>query len=183
MRVKRWYIEGFERFNEHGELTGCLPKGIEICTTIHVRIEGVITELRTSLHLLQAVAHRHSLEAVLTSHHPYLTRFIPNPPLNAYEQQLLHQSPEDLSALLSMVTYGPDLNFSVSGLSVEQQIDLGQKLTYYSPCIVPWSFSSPFYGGVSGKVSRRERFTEPANALPSRCFWLNRVICSKAILP
>jgi hypothetical protein len=63
------------------------------------------------------------------------------------ERRLLHQSPEDLSALLSMVTYGPDLNFSIEGLLVEALIDLGRKLTYYNPFIVPWSFSSPFYDG------------------------------------
>ncbi len=147
IRVKRWYIEGFERFNERGELTACLPKGIEIRTTIHPSIAGAVDELTASFHQLCAVVQRHGLTPVLTSHHPYQTRFVPDPPLNAYEQQLLHLSPEDLSALLSMVTYGPDLNISAADLSVAALIDLGQKLTYYSPAIVPWSFSSPFYAG------------------------------------
>ncbi|GLV55369.1 hypothetical protein KDH_22160 [Dictyobacter sp. S3.2.2.5] len=147
IRVKRWYIEGFERFSEGGELTDCLPKGIEIRTTIHSSIEAAVNELRTNFHLLQAVAARHGFLPVLTSHNPYQTSFVPDPPLCAYEQQLLHQSPEDLSALLSMVTYGPDLNFSIEALPVERMIDLGRKLTYYSPYIVPWSFSSPFYNG------------------------------------
>jgi gamma-glutamyl:cysteine ligase YbdK (ATP-grasp superfamily) len=147
IRVKRWYIEGFERFSESGSLVDCLPKGIEIRTTLHPSIGGAVNELTTSFHQLRAVAARHGLVPVLTSHHPYRTSFDPDPPLNAYEQQLLHQSPEDLSALLSMVTYGPDLNFSMEDLSVEAMIDLGRKLTYYSPYIVPWSFSSPFYDG------------------------------------
>ena len=148
IRVKRWYIEGFERFNEGGELTGCLPKGIEIRTTIHSSIRGTVNELCTSFQILQDVARRHGLIPVLTSHHPYRTCFVPDPPLCAYEQHLLQQSPEDASALLSMVTYGPDLNISLEeALSVEALIDLGRKLTYYSPYIVPWSFSSPFYDG------------------------------------
>jgi gamma-glutamyl:cysteine ligase YbdK (ATP-grasp superfamily) len=46
-----------------------------------------------------------------------------------------------------MVTYGPDLNFSLTDLPPERLIDLGRKLTYYSPYLVPWSFSSPFYAG------------------------------------
>ena len=46
-----------------------------------------------------------------------------------------------------MLTYGPDLSLSVKGLTTEQVIDVGKKLTYYSPFIVPFSFSSPFYGG------------------------------------
>lgn len=147
IRVKRWYIEGFERFDANGSLTDCLPKGIEIRTTIHPSIRDAVNELTTSFHQLQVVAARHGLEPVLISHHPYQTCFVPDPPLNAYEQQLLHQSPEDLSSLLSMVTYGPDLNLSIEGLPTEALIDLGRKLTYYSPYIVPWSFSSPFYEG------------------------------------
>ncbi|HTK08946.1 MAG TPA: glutamate--cysteine ligase [Ktedonobacteraceae bacterium] len=147
IRVKRWYIEGFERFSEGGELTDCLPKGIEIRTTIHPSIRGAVNELTASFHLLQEVAARHNLLPVLTSHHPYRTCFVPDPPLNAYEQQVVNQSPEDRTAVISMVTYGPDLNFSMETLSVEDMIDLGQKLTYYSPYIVPWSFSSPFYNG------------------------------------
>jgi len=47
--------------------------------------------------------------------------------------------------LLSMLTYGPDLNFSLQGMSSDVLIDLGCKLTYYSPYIVPFTFSSPFY--------------------------------------
>jgi hypothetical protein len=147
IRVKRWYIEGFERFSEGGELTDCQPKGIEIRTTIHPSIAGAVNELITSFHQLRTVATRHGLVPVLTSHHPYRTHFVPDPPLNSFEHQLLHQSPEDLSALSSMVTYGPDLNFSVEELPVEEVIDIGRKLTFYSPFIVPWSFSSPFYDG------------------------------------
>jgi hypothetical protein len=147
IRVKRWYIEGFERFSESGELVDCLPKGIEIRTTIHQSIAEAVNELEASFQVLRAVAGRHGLLPVLTSYHPYRTCFVPDPPLSAYEQQLLRQSPEDLSALLSMVTYGPDLNFSVEACSVEAMIDIGRKLTYYSPSLVPWSFSSPFYDG------------------------------------
>ncbi len=47
-----------------------------------------------------------------------------------------------------MLTYGPDLNISVAGLSTEGVIDIGRKLTYYSPYIVPFSYSSPFYQGT-----------------------------------
>jgi gamma-glutamyl:cysteine ligase YbdK (ATP-grasp superfamily) len=46
-----------------------------------------------------------------------------------------------------MLTYGPDLNLSVANLPVEKIINIGQKLTYYSPYIVPFSYSSPFYQG------------------------------------
>ncbi|HEX3640739.1 MAG TPA: hypothetical protein VHV10_05565 [Ktedonobacteraceae bacterium] len=69
-------------------------------------------------------------------------------PINTYEHMLLDQSPEDRTLLVSMLTYGPDLKFSVEGLSTDAMIDLGRKLMYYSPYIVPFSYSSPFYGGT-----------------------------------
>ena len=46
-----------------------------------------------------------------------------------------------------MVSYGPDLNISMANLSTERLIDIGKKLTYYSPYIIPFSYSSPFYNG------------------------------------
>lgn len=60
---------------------------------------------------------------------------------------LLGQSPEDRTSLASMLTYGPDLSFSMEGLSAEAMIDLWRKLTYYSH-ILPFSYSSPFYDGT-----------------------------------
>ena len=53
-------------------------------------------------------------------------------------------SPEKQTAYIPMMTQGPDLNMSVEGLGVEQLIDFGKKLTYYSPYIIPFTFSSPF---------------------------------------
>ena len=35
----------------------------------------------------------------------------------------------------------------MADLSTENVIDIGRKLTYYSPYIVPFSYSSPFYKG------------------------------------
>jgi hypothetical protein len=46
------------------------------------------------------------------------------------------------------LTYGPDLSFSLQGASDNDLIDLAKKLTYYSPYIVPFTFSSPFYAGT-----------------------------------
>lgn len=148
IRVKRWYMEGFERFSMSGELTAYIPKGIEIRTTIHSTIQGAVDELTDSFRLLREMAIHFDLTPVLTSYHPYQTAFAPDPPLNTYEQQLLKQSPEDETALISMLTYGPDLNISLHGLSVQALIDIGRKLTYYSPYIIPFSYSSPFYNGT-----------------------------------
>ncbi len=148
IKEKRWYIEGFERFADDEKVIECLPKGIEIRTTIHSDIESTITELSESFHLLCEVASTFGFSPVLISFNPYETVFEPQPPLNDYELKLRQVSPEDQTAGIAMLTYGPDLNISLAGLSSEQVIDIGSKLTYYSPYIVPFSYSSPFYQGA-----------------------------------
>jgi gamma-glutamyl:cysteine ligase YbdK (ATP-grasp superfamily) len=148
IRKKRWYIEGFERFADSGKIVDCLPKGIEIRTTINSTISSTIKELTESFCLLSKVAAQYGFSPVLISFNPYKTAFEPEPPLNDYEMQLIQQTyPEEQTASIYMVTYGPDLNLSMAGLSNESLIDIGKKLTYYSPYIVPFSYSSPFYQG------------------------------------
>lgn len=146
IKRKRWYIEGYERFSETGELLGCTPKGIEIRTTLHPTIVGAVQELRESFVQLCTVTRPAGLRPVLTSFNPIQTAFSPQPPLNQYETKRRDSSPEKQTADIPMLTHGPDLNFSIRGLSADELIRVGQKLTYYSPAIVPFSFSSPFYG-------------------------------------
>ncbi|NEQ46825.1 MAG: glutamate--cysteine ligase [Leptolyngbya sp. SIOISBB] len=146
IKRKRWYIEGYERFSEAGELLDCAPKGIEIRTTIQPTIASTIQELRESFSQLCEVAAPANLLPVLISFNPIQTDFLPQPPLNHYESARREASPEKRTAHIPMLTYGPDLNFSMAGLSPEALIRVGKKLTYYSPAIVPFSFSSPFYG-------------------------------------
>lgn len=148
IRKKRWYIEGFERFADSDEVIDCLSKGVEIRTTIHSDIQGAIRELSESFNLLVDIAAEYGFSPVLTSFHPYKTAFIPNPPLNEYELKQLQTYPDEQTANIYMVTYGPDLNISVADLPIERVIDIGKKLTYYSPYIVPFSYSSPFYNGT-----------------------------------
>lgn len=147
IRQKRWYVEGFERFTPSGELLDCIPKGIEIRTTIHSTIQGAIAELTTSFSLLREVAAKSGFSPVLTSFNPYPRVFEFNPPLNNFEIQQLDADPDEKTAYIFMVSYGPDLNLSVADLPIKEVIDIGQKLTYYSPYIVPFSYSSPFYNG------------------------------------
>ncbi|MBH8578193.1 glutamate--cysteine ligase [Nostocaceae cyanobacterium CENA369] len=147
IKKKRWYIEGFERFADSDKVIDCLPKGIEIRTTIHSNIQTAITELSNSFHLLHEVATNFGFIPVLHSFNPYNKVFEPQPPLNDYEIKQLQAYPDEQTANIYMVTYGPDLNISVSNLSIESLIDIGKKLTYYSPYIVPFTYSSPFYDG------------------------------------
>ncbi|BBD63929.1 hypothetical protein NIES4072_24150 [Nostoc commune NIES-4072] len=147
IKMKRWYIEGFERFADSDKVIDCHAKGIEIRTTIHSNIQGAITELSESFHLLREVAANFGFSPVLVSFNPYNPVFEPHPPLNDYEIKELQAYPEEQTANIHMVSYGPDLNISVTNLPTEDVIDIGRKLNYYSPYIVPFSYSSPFYKG------------------------------------
>lgn len=147
IKQKRWYIEGFERFQDSEQVIDCIPKGIEIRTTIHSEIESTITELSSSFEQLRSIAAQYGFTPVLISFNPFQKTFDPTPPLNQYETQRRRTSPEKQTANIPMLTYGPDLNLSIMGLSTAHLIDIGRKLTFYSPFIVPFSFSSPFYDG------------------------------------
>jgi gamma-glutamyl:cysteine ligase YbdK (ATP-grasp superfamily) len=147
IRKKRWYIEGFERFADSEKVIDCVPKGIEIRTTIHRDIQSTIAELSESFHLLCEMAKEFGFTPIFVSFNPYRSVYQPDPPLNDYEIRQLQDNPEEQTAYIHMVTYGPDLNISVADLPVEDIIDIGKKLTYYSPYLVPFSYSSPFYQG------------------------------------
>ncbi|MCX5981125.1 MAG: glutamate--cysteine ligase [Nostocales cyanobacterium LacPavin_0920_SED1_MAG_38_18] len=156
IKKKRWYIEGFERFNDSEEVIDCVAKGIEIRTTIHPTIQGAIDELTASFILLSDVAANFGFSPVLASFNPYTCVFEPQPPLNDFEIRQLQAYPDEQTAHIYMVSYGPDLNISLANLSTERLIDIGKKLTYYSPYIIPFSYSSPFYnGGLWGGLSVR----------------------------
>ncbi|QQZ27857.1 glutamate--cysteine ligase [Thiothrix subterranea] len=149
IRRKRWYIEGYERFNEDGTLRTCTPKGIEIRTTIHTSIQSALNELQDSYTLLLEMAARYGYRPAPVSFNPEQVKFTPNPPLNAFErEQQRNESPEERdTAHIPMLTYGPDLSLSQLGMNSAVMVDAASKLTYYSPFIVPFSFNSPFYAG------------------------------------
>jgi hypothetical protein len=147
IREKRWYLEGIERFSETGSLLRFDPKGIEIRTTIHTTIQGAIAELEQSFAQLCAIAESYGYTAVLTSFNPYQTQYSYNPPLNDYEMEQRQDDPSYFMEHQAMLSYGPDLNLALAGLSVEAVIDIGRKLVAYSAYIIPFSFGSSFYAG------------------------------------
>ncbi|RRR69230.1 MAG: glutamate--cysteine ligase [Candidatus Viridilinea halotolerans] len=147
IRHKRWYIEGVERFDEAGQLVAFAAKGIEIRTTVHPTIVAAVAELTTSYGQLNAVAQAAGFTLINVACHPLRTSFCYDPPLNAYEQRLFADEPEYQTEHLPMLTFGPDFNLSWSDLSPAQVCDLGRKLTFYSPAIVPFSFNAPFAAG------------------------------------
>ncbi len=162
IRHKRWYAEGYERLDDRGEMIRFDPKGIEIRTRVHDSVGAVCDALAADATLLGDVASRHGLHPVALGANPLRSVYRLDPPPNEIEQAQMRDSPEERTAYLHMVTYGPDLNLSFpeSGSDPAGLVDAGAKLTYYSPYLVPWSFSSPFrdgrpWGGLSARTARR----------------------------
>lgn len=156
----RWYVEGYERFGEDGTLLRCDPKGIEIRTRIHDSVEEVVEALAADQALLDAAAAEQGLRTVTIGFNPVRSHYPVVPPLNAWERRHRQGSPEERTADLHMVTYGPDLNLSRAGMDAAAVVDTGRKLTHYSPWLVPLSFSSPFrdgapWGGLSARTALR----------------------------
>jgi hypothetical protein len=146
IRVKNWYVEGDERFDECGRCTGLAFKGIEIRTAVFPTIEKSIASLRELRSLLEAQLQVQDWSYVTIGFNPYTRSY--EPTYTPWERtfqasHIAHHLPE-----ISTLSYGPDLNFSCSSKSPEQVLEIVRRLTYYSPFIVPFSFSSPFVGGA-----------------------------------
>lgn len=144
IKRKRWYIEGFERFDESGKYLYTDAKGFEIRTPICKSIEDAVSTLKKDFSLWRDEAKKFDYYACNVSLNPFQVAYIPAPPLNQHEIYL-RRSPEEKTAHIPMLTYGPDLSFSHPDLTTQDIIDIAKKLTYYSPFIVPFSFSSPFF--------------------------------------
>jgi gamma-glutamyl:cysteine ligase YbdK (ATP-grasp superfamily) len=117
---------------------------------------------------------------VPVSFNPFRSAYRPRPALNGWEREHRHASPERRTAALHMTTFGPDLNLSVAGMTDDEMIDVARRLTFLSPYIVPFSFSSPLaegrlWGGLSrrthGRTGRRPAvlvfLRDRSNLLPS----------------
>ena len=160
IKRKRWYVEGFERFDDRGRLRYCDPKGVEIRTRIHDGIDAAVAALRSDAALLDAEAARRGLRTLAIGFNPLRSAYRVDPPFTAWERAHRTGSPEERTAYLHMTTFGPDLNLSCAGLPDAALVDAARKLTHYSPWLVPLSFSSPFrdgapWGGLSARTQVR----------------------------
>ena len=155
IKHKRWYIEGFERFTGSGVYLRTEPKGYEIRTPIRASLNQALETLATDLSRWRDVAGRYGYREAHTSFNPFQREYVPDPPLNGWERAS-RRSPEEQTAYIHMLTYGPDISLSHPDLTTPEVIDIGKKLTYYSPFMVPFSYTSPFFqGALWGGYSRR----------------------------
>ncbi|WP_066911927.1 glutamate-cysteine ligase family protein [Millisia brevis] len=162
-----WYLEGDERFDPTGHLTDLLVKGVEIRTPPRPTIAAAIDSLTdVETQLLSRLA-RAGLGAGIVGHNPRTDRYRLDPPLNDWEIRMREEHPEYALAEVSNVTYGPDLNLSYTPADDDAARRIARRLTYYSPYLVPFSFSSPFRSGQvwSGPSIRTHIRTGPRAAV------------------
>lgn len=156
-----WYLEGDERFDPSGRLTELLVKGVEIRTPPRRTVEAAIDSLADIEGQLLSRLAAADLCAGIVGHNPRTDRYHLDPPLNDWEIRMRSEHPEYALAEVSNVTYGPDLNISRASDDADACRRIAGRLTYYSPYLVPFSFSSPFRSGQiwSGPSIRTHRRT------------------------
>ena len=143
---KRCYVEGLERHDLDGNLVETVPKGLEIRTLPHFEIDTVVDEFSDSFVQTMRAAAQFGLSPLLTSNNPFKTSFAFSKPLNPTEIKM--RTEKELAIVFgAMITHGLHVNVSMGDWSHEQMNDLVQKVNYYIPFIIPFSFSSPFYDG------------------------------------
>ncbi len=164
IRVKNWYVEGDERFDEEGRSTGLAFKGIEVRTPATPSIEEAMRWLRELRAMVADAAASRGWSLAAIGFNPCTAAYEPD--YTAWEKAF-HLSHIDHSAPeVSTLSYGPDLNLSRAGDADEEMIAAVRRLTFYSPYIVPFSFGSPFVGGEpwDGLSYRTYRRTGPRPA-------------------
>jgi Glutamate-cysteine ligase family 2(GCS2) len=147
IKMSRWYVEGDERFDLGGGFLRCVPKGIETRTPIQPGINAAVASLVAQTADLAASAAQDGYRLASIGYNPYEPAYRPDPPYNDWEQAMRAGKPEYLAPEVYMLSYGPDLNVSHPGWDGRRSVDIARKLAYYTPVIVPFSFSSPFRGG------------------------------------
>jgi hypothetical protein len=106
----------------------------------------VIGEFEASCAEVMRLARRRGLSPVLVSRHPFKTSLAFEERLGA-EERAVRSDGELALARRAMLTHGLHVNVSLAGLSAERMLGLADKVNFYTPALIPWSFSSPFYEG------------------------------------
>jgi hypothetical protein len=146
IRTKNWYIEGDERFDECGRSVGFAFKGVEIRTTVFPGIEGCVQSLQQLRLILRSQLKSQNWSYTSLGFNPFTSSY--QPAYTAWETALQASHVAHHLPQISTLSYGPDLNFSCGKHDPAQVVEIVRRLTYYSPFIVPLSFSSPFVGGT-----------------------------------
>src|SRR5688572_16822616 len=167
IRQKRWYVDGDERFDEDGKFLSLSFKGIEARTPTYSSIEECLKGRLELKDVLEKEVNQAGYSLAVVSYNPFVKKYEPH--YNKYEISV-HQKELDFATEISTLTYGPDLNFSFSGSSDEDIARIVDKLTYYSPYIVPLSFYSPFFDGKLSELHSVRTYYRTGQRLAVRGF-------------
>jgi hypothetical protein len=143
---KRCYVEGFERHDRDGRLIETIPKGLEIRTLPHRSVRSCVDEFRRSYGKVMGIAADSGLFPVLTSRHPFKSTISLESRIGSVEGQVRTEA-ELALATRAMLSHGLHVNVSIDGYDGRRMQDLLEKVNYYMPVMIPWTFSSPFLDG------------------------------------
>ena len=158
IKRKRWYVEGYERFDDQGELVRCDPKGLEVRTRIHDSVEAAVDALAADIDLLNAAARAARAGVVRRRVQPAALGLRDRPAAGGVGARAPHR----LARGAHRAPAHGDLRPRPQPLGRRPRavVDAARKLTHYSPWLVPLSFSSPFrdgqpWGGLSARTHLR----------------------------
>lgn len=165
-----WYLEGDERFDPNGVFTSMLVKGVEIRTPICSNTTEAADRLIDLQTDLSARLYPLGLRLGIVGFNPVREAYVLDPPLNEWEQRMRAEHREYDHAEVSNLSYGPDINLSFPELSAADVVEVTRRLTYYSPFMVPFSFSSPFHAGRPWHGPSKRTYERTWRRVAARCF-------------
>jgi hypothetical protein len=142
-----WYLEGDERFHPDGTFRTLEVKGVEIRTPPAEGVEQAVSHLLRIEAQLHNLLSYHGLGLGIVGFNPVRAGYNFSPPLNAWEKTLRRENRAYDGSQVTTLSYGPDINLSMPGWTTAQNLEAARKLCAYAPYVVPFSFSSPFFGG------------------------------------
>lgn len=145
IKTKRVYIEGLEIFDDNGYLKKQYPKGFELRTPSSFSIEEVTNYLYNDFQILRRGLSKFKISPTFISFNPYLDEVKVKIALHKFEKKLRKEDPGRITAPFTLLSYGPDLNISYNEFNDDDVFNIVQKLNFYTPFMIPFSFSSPFY--------------------------------------
>jgi Glutamate-cysteine ligase family 2(GCS2) len=148
IKTTRWYVEGDERFAADGTFLRCVPKGVETRTPVCDGVAAATDLVLRQSGELAAAAAEDGLALTGIGLNPVTREYRPDPPFNPWELAMRARRPEYAGPEAYMLTYGPDVNVSHPGWTAERVLDIGRKLTFYAPALLPFGSSSPFAAGT-----------------------------------
>lgn len=162
-----WYLEGDERFDADGRFATMAVKGVEIRTPPRESLDQSLASLIEIERELASRLGDHGLGLAIAGFNPQRSEYRLTPPLNAFERAQRGDNPSFEAPAVTTLSYGPDINLSNPAWSAAQTIAITRRLNHYSPFIVPFSFSSPFFAGapwygLSKRTFERSRFRPSA---------------------